>query len=148
VAVQGKCLRKISAWKIVSGTQPYVGETTMAINVFGVLIWCTWSGWSPIRRSREIACSPPRLSGTLERGMCVLEAPIGSTDVATGYGEVDDMAPITDTYFLFYMYRKYMYSILQSRTWPQYTPVIAPSELAESHWWLPKCVDVTATPGY
>jgi len=47
----------------------------MAINVFGVLIWCGLAHCSPIRRAREIAYFPCfRLTGTLDRGMGAHEA--------------------------------------------------------------------------
>jgi hypothetical protein len=81
----GKMFAKDQRVEDCQRTQPYVGETTMAINVFGVLIWCTWSVGAQF--AEAVRLPPPRLSGTLERGMCVLEAPIGSTDVATGCGE-------------------------------------------------------------
>jgi hypothetical protein len=57
------------------------GETTMAINVFGVLIWCALAHCSPIRRASAklailISYYPAAsfIRHTLDRGMGVQEA--------------------------------------------------------------------------
>ena len=106
------------------------GETTMAINVFGVLIWCGLGHCSPIRR----ACAKLPI---LLLSCCVVypaharlrDGRTGSTDAATGAVRlVTRWYTTNDAYFLFY--RHVLGTI---RTWRPHKPVMAPSELVERH---------------
>jgi hypothetical protein len=106
------------------------GETTMAINVFGVLIWCGLGHCSPIRR----ACAKLPI---LLLSCCVVypaharlrDGRTGSTDAGTGAVRLVTWVVYDERRLLFVLQACTGYH----RTWRPHKPVMAPSELVERH---------------